>query len=100
MLFRSLGSDEKPLLIIPGMVASVDIMTGKKSILSYLLKPIIRARAEAAKIAVAEGGGTAIDLALLAEEIGRGIGVNVNGISSKERRFLNRRWSALVCDAT
>lgn len=42
-----LGSDEKPLLIIPGMVASVDIITGKKSILSYLLKPIIRARAEA-----------------------------------------------------
>ncbi|MGQ7815176.1 HlyD family type I secretion periplasmic adaptor subunit [Metapseudomonas furukawaii] len=42
-----LGSDDKPLLIIPGMVASVDIMTGKKSILSYLLKPIIRARAEA-----------------------------------------------------
>lgn len=42
-----LGSDEKPLLIIPGMVASVDIMTGKKSILSYLLKPIIRAREEA-----------------------------------------------------
>ncbi|WP_313512696.1 HlyD family type I secretion periplasmic adaptor subunit [Pseudomonas sp.] len=42
-----LGSDEAPLLIIPGMVASVDIMTGKKSILSYLLKPIIRARAEA-----------------------------------------------------
>nr|WP_152899182.1 HlyD family type I secretion periplasmic adaptor subunit [Pseudomonas piscis] len=42
-----LGSDDKPLLIIPGMVASVDIITGKKSILSYLLKPIIRARAEA-----------------------------------------------------
>ena len=42
-----LGSDEKPLLIIPGMVASVDIITGKKSVLSYLLKPIIRARAEA-----------------------------------------------------
>ena len=42
-----LGSEEDPLLIIPGMVASVDIMTGKKSILSYLLKPIIRARAEA-----------------------------------------------------
>ncbi|EHD20539.1 MULTISPECIES: HlyD family type I secretion periplasmic adaptor subunit [Brenneria] len=41
-----LGSAEKPLLIIPGMVASVDIMTGKKTILSYLLKPIIRARAE------------------------------------------------------
>ncbi len=42
-----LGTDESPLLIIPGMVASVDIITGKKSILSYLLKPIIRARAEA-----------------------------------------------------
>jgi adhesin transport system membrane fusion protein len=42
-----LGTAEHPLLIIPGMVASVDIITGKKSILSYLLKPIIRARAEA-----------------------------------------------------
>ncbi|MDD2160673.1 HlyD family type I secretion periplasmic adaptor subunit [Pseudomonas sp. MIL19] len=42
-----LGSEEHPLLIIPGMVASVDIITGKKSVLSYLLKPIIRARAEA-----------------------------------------------------
>ncbi|MFF7706573.1 HlyD family type I secretion periplasmic adaptor subunit [Pseudomonas sp. NPDC007930] len=42
-----LGSDDKPLLIIPGMVASVDIITGHKSILSYLLKPIIRAKAEA-----------------------------------------------------
>jgi adhesin transport system membrane fusion protein len=42
-----LGTDEHPLLIIPGMVASVDIITGKKTILSYLLKPILRARAEA-----------------------------------------------------
>ncbi|GKW39789.1 HlyD family type I secretion periplasmic adaptor subunit [Pectobacterium carotovorum] len=42
-----LGSADKPLLIIPGMVASVDIITGKKTILSYLLKPIIRANAEA-----------------------------------------------------
>nr|WP_218626536.1 HlyD family type I secretion periplasmic adaptor subunit [Pseudomonas sp. dw_358] len=42
-----LGTDAKPLLIIPGMVASVDIITGKKSVLSYLLKPIIKARAEA-----------------------------------------------------
>jgi len=42
-----LGTEENPLLIIPGMVASVDIITGKKSILSYLLKPIIRARSEA-----------------------------------------------------
>lgn len=42
-----LGTKEHPMLIIPGMVASVDIITGKKSILSYLLKPIIRAKAEA-----------------------------------------------------
>lgn len=42
-----LGTQDKPLVIIPGMVASVDIITGKKTILSYLLKPIIRARAEA-----------------------------------------------------
>ncbi|KFC78306.1 HlyD family type I secretion periplasmic adaptor subunit [Buttiauxella agrestis] len=42
-----LGTKEHPMLIIPGMVASVDILTGKKSILSYLLKPIIRAKAEA-----------------------------------------------------
>ena len=41
------GQEEHPMLIIPGMVASVDILTGKKTILSYLLKPIIRARAEA-----------------------------------------------------
>ncbi|MFJ4349116.1 HlyD family type I secretion periplasmic adaptor subunit [Pseudomonas sp. NPDC089401] len=42
-----LGSDDKPLQIIPGMVATVDIKTGKKTIMSYLLKPIIKARTEA-----------------------------------------------------
>ncbi len=35
------------LPIIPGMVAQVDIMTGKKSVLSYLLKPVLRAKANA-----------------------------------------------------
>ena len=44
---RTDKSNEKPLLIIPGMVASVDIITGKKTILEYLMKPILRARAEA-----------------------------------------------------
>lgn len=34
------GSD---LPILPGMVAEVDIMTGKKSILAYLFRPILRA---------------------------------------------------------
>lgn len=42
-----LGPDDKPLLIIPGMVASVDIITGQRTILLYLLKPILRAKAEA-----------------------------------------------------
>jgi len=42
-----LGTDAKPLLIIPGMVASVDIITGSRTILHYLLKPILRARADA-----------------------------------------------------
>lgn len=37
----------KQLPIIPGMVAEVDIQTGKKSVLSYLLKPVIRAKATA-----------------------------------------------------
>ena len=32
------------LPIRPGMVAQVDIQTGKRSLLSYLLKPIIKAR--------------------------------------------------------
>ncbi len=35
------------LPIIPGMAAQVDIMTGKKTILSYLLKPVLKARAYA-----------------------------------------------------
>jgi len=39
-----IGPREKPLPIIPGMIASVDILTGKKTILSYLLKPILRAK--------------------------------------------------------
>lgn len=30
--------------IIPGMVVEVDILTGKKSILAYLLKPVLRAK--------------------------------------------------------
>jgi adhesin transport system membrane fusion protein len=37
----------KSMPILPGMVAEVDIMTGKKSILAYLLKPITRAKAHA-----------------------------------------------------
>ncbi|NWL76085.1 HlyD family type I secretion periplasmic adaptor subunit [Pseudomonas taiwanensis] len=42
-----LGKDDHPLLIIPGMVATVDIITGQKSVLDYLLKPVLKARQEA-----------------------------------------------------
>ncbi|MDH4874582.1 HlyD family type I secretion periplasmic adaptor subunit [Pseudomonas sp. BN515] len=42
-----LGKDDHPLLIIPGMVATVDIITGRKSVLDYLLKPVLKARQEA-----------------------------------------------------
>ncbi|NJC87942.1 MAG: HlyD family type I secretion periplasmic adaptor subunit [Desulfuromonas sp.] len=35
------------LPIIPGMMASVDILTGKKSVLSYLLKPILKMKQNA-----------------------------------------------------
>jgi len=38
---------KKLLPIMPGMVASVHIRTGKKTVLNYLLKPIIKARYEA-----------------------------------------------------
>ncbi len=40
-LESSLG-EGKP--IIPGMVATVDILTGKKTILAYILKPLLRAK--------------------------------------------------------
>ena len=43
-LKNSLG---KNLPIIPGMVAQVDILTGKKTILSYLLKPVLKAKSYA-----------------------------------------------------
>lgn len=40
----SLGEN---LPIMPGMVAEVDIKTGKKTVLSYLLKPVLRAKMHA-----------------------------------------------------
>lgn len=39
-----LGAD-KP--IIPGMTVEVDVLTGKKTVLTYLLKPVLRARQRA-----------------------------------------------------
>ena len=42
-----LGRGTTSLPIIPGMMATVDIMTGKKSVLDYLLKPIFKAQQQA-----------------------------------------------------
>ncbi|HAU0207331.1 TPA: HlyD family type I secretion periplasmic adaptor subunit [Legionella pneumophila] len=42
-----LGTEKKPLPIIPGMQATVDILTGQKAVLQYLLKPIIKAKQSA-----------------------------------------------------
>lgn len=38
------GFGDNKLPIIPGMVAEVDILTGKKSVLTYLLKPVLKAK--------------------------------------------------------
>ncbi|PCK09601.1 MAG: hemolysin secretion protein D [Alteromonadaceae bacterium] len=38
------GPDGTALPIIPGMIVSVDVMTGKKTIISYLLKPILKTK--------------------------------------------------------
>jgi adhesin transport system membrane fusion protein len=37
-----LGTEEAPLPIIPGMQTEVDILTGKKTVLTYLFKPVLR----------------------------------------------------------
>jgi len=42
-----LDTPKGPLPIIPGMLTEVDVLTGKKSVLEYLLKPILRARERA-----------------------------------------------------
>jgi len=39
-----MGKDGKPMHIIPGMTVTVSIVTGKKTILNYLLKPFYKAR--------------------------------------------------------
>jgi adhesin transport system membrane fusion protein len=42
-----LGSPENPLPIIAGMTVNVDILTGKKTLLDYILKPIKKAQEQA-----------------------------------------------------
>lgn len=42
-----LGTLENPLPITPGMVAQTEIITGDRSVLEYLMKPVLRARDKA-----------------------------------------------------
>lgn len=42
-----LKSGKRQLPITPGMICDVEVLTGKKSVLSYLFKPFLRARSEA-----------------------------------------------------
>ncbi|MFV0457026.1 MAG: HlyD family type I secretion periplasmic adaptor subunit [Pseudomonas sp.] len=49
-LVRAMTADAalaKQFSVIPGMTAQLDIMTGKKTILAYLLKPLLRAKGNA-----------------------------------------------------
>ncbi len=39
-----MGTEEQPLPITAGMIAEIEIITGKRSIMEYLLKPVLRAR--------------------------------------------------------
>lgn len=39
-----LGTDDNKKLIIIGMTAQVDILTGRKTVMQYLMKPILRAK--------------------------------------------------------
>lgn len=42
-----LGTEDDPLPIKPGMVAEVSVLTGKTTVMSYLLKPLLRMREKA-----------------------------------------------------
>ena len=39
-----LGTEDHPLKIIPGMTVSVDIITGQKTVMQYILKPILKSK--------------------------------------------------------
>lgn len=42
-----LGGEDRKLEIIPGMTAQVDVLTGQKTVLDYLMKPILKAQQNA-----------------------------------------------------
>ncbi|XQU09119.1 HlyD family efflux transporter periplasmic adaptor subunit [Halomonas sp. LY9] len=37
-------ADSQPLDIMPGMVAEIDILSGKRSVLDYLMEPVVKVR--------------------------------------------------------
>ena len=39
-----LGTIDHPLKIIPGMTVSVDLVTGQKTVMQYILKPILKSK--------------------------------------------------------
>jgi adhesin transport system membrane fusion protein len=42
-----LGTEKAPLPIIPGMIGSVEILTGQKSVMGYIIKPVRKVVSEA-----------------------------------------------------
>ena len=42
-----LGSAENPLRITTGMIANIEVITGRRTVLTYILKPILRAKQNA-----------------------------------------------------
>lgn len=42
-----LGTEENPLPITTGMIADVEVITGKRTVMDYLLKPVLRAKDKA-----------------------------------------------------
>ncbi len=44
---NALGTEENPLPIITGMTVTVELLTGQKTVLDYLLKPILKAQQNA-----------------------------------------------------
>ncbi len=42
-----IGNEANPLPIIPGMTATVEILTGQKTVLAYIMKPLLKARERA-----------------------------------------------------
>ena len=36
--------DEKPILILPGMVATVEILSGRRTILEYFWQPLVKSK--------------------------------------------------------